>query len=200
MLDGTTTLMAMTHGLRAAGVWSDRRGTNLLDTGCPYYDVYRCADGRYVAVGAIERKFFLNLLGVLGLDGNAELRAGHQDRSRWPRLRAELSRAFAAHTRDEWAARFAGREACVTPVLDLREAQGTPQALARRLYSDVPGYAGAVQPTPAPRFARDPDATPVPPPVPGQSPLPGEHTRVILAELGVDTDRVEALRKRGVVN
>jgi alpha-methylacyl-CoA racemase len=110
VVEGTTALLSMVHGLQAAGVWADERGRNLLDTGCPYYDVYACADGGYVAVGTIERKFFGNLLAVLGLDEFAD---AHRDPSRWPALRSALAGAFASRDREDRAARVAGRDACV---------------------------------------------------------------------------------------
>ncbi|MEV4534701.1 CaiB/BaiF CoA-transferase family protein [Asanoa sp. NPDC049518] len=197
--DGTTSLLAMVQGFRAAGLWSDRRGTNLIDTGCPYYDVYRCADGGYVAVGAIERRFFVNLLTGLGLADDADLVAAHRDPSSWPALRAALTAAFAGATRDEWAERFAGRDACVTPVLELAEAAGAPQAVARDLYAPVPGHDGAVQVTPTPRFTTDPGGDPVAPPLPVPAPQPGEHTAAILAELGVSDDESVELFGAGVV-
>jgi alpha-methylacyl-CoA racemase len=198
--DGTTSLLAMLQGLRASGLWSDRRGTNLIDTGCPYYDVYRCADGGYVAVGSIERRFYLNLLAGLGLDGDADLVAAHRDPSRWPALRTALTAAFATATRDEWAELFADADACVTPVLEPGEAPHTPQALARGLYAPLADHDSAAQVTPTPRFATDPAEVPTAPPMPSRAPGPGEHTKAILAELGVSDEETAALRAAGVVN
>ncbi|MEV0713698.1 CaiB/BaiF CoA-transferase family protein [Asanoa sp. NPDC050611] len=195
--DGTTSLLAMVQGLRAVGLWSDRRGSNLIDTGCPYYDVYACADGGYVAVGPIERRFYLNLLAGLGLDGDADLVAAHRDPTHWPALRAALTTAFAGATRDEWADRFAGRDACVTPVLSLAEAAAAPHALARDLYAPVPG--GGAQVTPTPRFTTDPAGEPAAPPLPAPAPLPGAHTGAILAELGVTEAECADLRASGVI-
>ncbi|HTF10847.1 MAG TPA: CaiB/BaiF CoA-transferase family protein [Asanoa sp.] len=197
--DGTTSLLAMVQGLRASGLWSDRRGTNLIDTGCPYYDVYRCADDGYVAVGSIERRFYLNLLAGLGLDGDSDLVAAHREPTRWPALRTALTAAFATATRDEWAELFADADACVTPVLEPGEAPHAPQATARGLYAPVPAHAGAAQVTPTPRFATDPAKVPVAPPMPARAPRPGEHTKAILAELGVPDEETAALHAAGVV-
>jgi alpha-methylacyl-CoA racemase len=115
MVDGSSVLMQMMWGFRAMGMWSDERGTNMLDTGAPYYDTYECSDGRYVAVGAIEPQFYALLLQGLGLDP-ADL-PDQNDMSRWPELRAAFTEAFTAQDRDHWAKVFNGTDACVTPVL-----------------------------------------------------------------------------------
>jgi alpha-methylacyl-CoA racemase len=192
VLESTATLMSLIHGLRARGRWSDRRGENLLDTGCPYYDVYTCADGRWVAVGAIEERFFRTLLDVVGLGGDPVLTASHKDRTRWPALREALTAVFATRTRDEWAAAFDGVDACVTPVLDLDEAQAHPHAVARSAYAPL-GDGPYQQPAVTPRFSRS--STPVPAPAVG----PGQHTREILAELGYDDAAVTDLLAAGTV-
>jgi alpha-methylacyl-CoA racemase len=179
VVEGTTTLLSLVHGLQAVGLWADERGRNLLDTGCPYYDVYACADGGHVAVGTIERRFFVTMLSVLGL---SEFADAHRDPSRWPALRAALTSAFATRPRDAWVAAFAGRDACVTPVLSLAEARADPQAVARGGYAPVPGFPDAAQAAPAPRF--DGEVLPLP----GPAPAVGAHTREILAELGLDPE------------
>ena len=125
--------------------------------------------------------------------------AAHRDPARWPALRAALTAAFAGATRDEWAQRFAGRDACVTPVLELGEAPTAPHAAARDLYAPVAGHPDAAQVTPTPRFTTDPGAEPAAPPLPGPAPQPGEHTAAILAELGVSDDECVALHAAGVV-
>jgi alpha-methylacyl-CoA racemase len=191
VVEGTTTLMSLVHGLSAVGLWTDARGRNLLDTGCPYYDVYACADGRHVAVGTIERRFFETMLGVVGVDPS--FAAAHRDPSRWPALRSALTTAFAGATRDEWVARFAGLDACVTPVLDLAEARRDPQAVARDTYAPVPGFPDAAQAVPAPRF----DGETVP--LPGPAPAAGQHTREILESLGLPAGAVTALYDSGTV-
>jgi alpha-methylacyl-CoA racemase len=149
MVDGAALLTASLHGMRAAGAWSGERGTNLLDGGAPFYDTYEAADGRYVSVGALEHRFYAELLDGLGLDP-AELPAQY-DRSRWPELRARLAAAFRSRTRDEWEKVFAGTDACVTPVLSPEEAARHPHAVARAGFVEI---GGVVQPAPAPRFSR----------------------------------------------
>ena len=119
MVDGSSVLIQMMWAMRSLGMWSDERGTNMLDGGAPYYDTYECADGRYVAVGAIEPQFYAAMLAGLGLDA-ADL-PPQNDVSRWPELRAALTEAFAAKDRDHWAKVFADSDACVTPVLAFGE-------------------------------------------------------------------------------
>ena len=192
VLDATATLMGFVQGLRAQGQWSLDRGTNLLDTGCPYYDTYACADGRWIAMGTVEERFFLVALDVLGFDGDDPLRRAHSDPSRWAALRAALTETFATRTRDEWAVVFRDYDACVTPVLDLDEATRHEQAAARGAYQPIPGYA-VPQPAVAPRFGRSRTVVPPPPP------RVGEHTDAVLEELGYAPERVASLRSAGVV-
>jgi alpha-methylacyl-CoA racemase len=132
-------------------VWSDERGTNLLDGSAPFYDTYTCADGRYVAVGALEPQFYAELLAGLGL-ADAGLPAQY-DRSGWPVLRERFAAAFAAHDRDHWDAVFRDRDACVTPVLTWDEATREPHLVARDVFTERDGV---VQPRPAPRFRPGP--------------------------------------------
>jgi alpha-methylacyl-CoA racemase len=153
MVDGVAQLAQMVWSMRAAGTWRLERGSNLLDGGAPFYDTYTCADGRHVAVGALEPAFYRVLLSGLGLDP-AQL-PDRDDRANWPRLRAVLGRAFLTRTRDEWATRFADADACVTPVLDLDEAALHPQVGGR---GSVTLSDGARQAAPAPRFSRTPGA------------------------------------------
>ncbi len=155
MVDGSSVLVQMMWQMRASGTWSDVRGTNLLDGGAPYYDTYECADGRYVAVGALEPQFYAALLTGLGLEG-ADL-PGRDDVSRWPELRAALAEAFAAHGRDHWAEVFAESDACVTPVLAFGEVQTEPHITERNTFYEVNG---GLQPRPAPRFSRTAAETP----------------------------------------
>ena len=151
MVDGTAMLSQLVLGLRSSGAWVAERGANLLDGGAPFYDTYACADGRFVAVGALEPRFFEALLQGLGLPPEW---AGEQlDRSAWPRLRTRFTEVFATRTRDEWADHFAGTSACVTPVLTFEEAPDHPHLAARRTYRTVDGV---LQASPAPRFSRTP--------------------------------------------
>ncbi len=182
MVDGAALLATFIHGLRAAGGWQDERGSNLLDGGAPFYDSYQTADGRYVAVGALEPQFYAALLAGLGLDP-ATLPAQY-DRAGWPTLRAAFTARFGQRTQAEWAAVFTGTDACVAPVLSMSDAPGHAHNAARGTFIDV---AGVVQPAPAPRFSRTPAAHPAPPPAPGQD------TGAILAELGYPPAEIAAL-------
>jgi alpha-methylacyl-CoA racemase len=162
MVDGASVLLQMTWALRAMGIWTDRRASNLLDGGAPFYDTYACADGRYVAVGALEPEFYAALLAGLGLAGEDLPR--QLDQSGWPRLRSRFTEVFASRTRDEWAAAFADTDACVTPVLSFEEVGEHPHLTARETLIDLDGV---VQAAPAPRFSRTVPDQPSPPPEPG---------------------------------
>jgi alpha-methylacyl-CoA racemase len=162
MVDGSSVLTQMIWALRGHGAWTDQRGGNLLDGGAPFYDTYTCADGRWVAVGAIEPAFYQALLTGLGLD-DADL-PERLDRSSWPVLRARFTAAFLGRSRDEWAAVFADTDACVTPVLSFDEVAHHPHIAARQTLVEIDGV---TQPAPAPRFSRTPASLPKPPPEPG---------------------------------
>jgi alpha-methylacyl-CoA racemase len=151
MVDGTALLMAMHHGLAAAGLWSDRRHDNLLDGAAPFYRCYRTADDRFVAVGALEPGFYAALLTGLGIDPGTC--AAQYDRSGWDATARRMAAVFATRTRDEWAAHFAGTDACVAPVLTPLEATRDPHLAARHTFV---ARGGAMQPAPAPRFDRTP--------------------------------------------
>jgi alpha-methylacyl-CoA racemase len=185
MVDGVNTLLAMTYGFRAAAMWTDERGSNLLDGGAPFYDTYRCADGRYLAVGALEPQFWAVVVETLGLQDPPE----QYDAARWPELRALLSEAIATRTRDEWAEVFADLDACVSPVLTVGEAAAHPHLRARGAVVEVDG---AAQPAPAPRFSRTPGAltTPARP--------AGQDTRAALRDWGFADAELSALETAGV--
>lgn len=188
MVDGAAALTAMVHGMLAMGVWEDAREANLLDGAAPFYRTYTCADGRFVAVAALEAPFYAQLLTGLGLDP-----AGwpQHDRSRWPEQSRALARVFAGRTRDEWETVFEGTDACVAPVLSPSEAPLHPHMTARRTFVTRDGL---TQPAPAPRFSRSAPALSRPPAHPGQ------HTDEVLADLGLTQDEVEALRDGGAVS
>lgn len=150
IVDGTAHLSAMIHGMLAAGGWQDRRAANLLDGGCPYYGTYETADGGHMAVGALEGRFYAEFLRLLGLD---DLAPAHQDWTRWEELRERVAARFKSRTRDEWTAVFEDSDACVAPVLSLREAPHHPHLAARGTFTD---HGGITQPAPAPRFSVTP--------------------------------------------
>lgn len=162
MVDGTSLLMQMTWSMLGAGQWVDTPSSNMLDGGAPYYDVYACADGGYVAVGAIEAPFYAALLDGLGL--TSEDLPDQNDVSRWSDLRSAFGARFLTRTRDEWADVFADTDACVTPVLSMNEASHDPHLSAR---GSVAHLNGAVQAQPAPRFSRYKSLTPSAPRSPG---------------------------------
>ena len=149
MVDGVSTLAQLMWGLLHAGAWRDERERNIIDGAAPFYDTYVCADGRYVAVGAIEPKFYAALLAGLGL--RAEELPDQLDRRGWPVLKARFAGVFATRSRDEWAEVFGGTDACVTPVLSFAEAARHPHMVARRT---VVRHGGVPQAAPAPRFSR----------------------------------------------
>ncbi len=188
MVDGSALLNAFLYGMLARGMWAEERGTNLLDGGAPFYDTYETADGGYIAVGALEPKFYAELLHGLGL-AEDDL-PGQYDRAGWPVLRERFAAAFAKRTRDEWAEAFAGRDACVAPVLAPSEAPHHPHNAARGTFIDA---GGLVQPAPAPRFGRTVPGTPRPPA------RPGADTGAVLAGLGVSGEQIAALRAAGTV-
>lgn len=188
MVDGAAYLLSPLYAAHASGFWTDERGTNLLDSGAPFYDVYETADGGHMAVGAIEPQFYAELLDGLGLVADDLPR--QMDRSSWPAVKERFAAVFATRTRDEWTAVFADRDACVTPVLTMGEAPGHPQAGERDAFFEP---CGVVQPRPAPRFS----ATPTEPAT--ASSQPGDDTDAVLAELGYDSDRIAGLRSRLVV-
>jgi alpha-methylacyl-CoA racemase len=187
MIDGAALLLTPFYAARASGAWGER-GTNLLDTGAPFYDVYETADRQWLAVGAIEPQFYAALLDGLGLAGD-DLPA-QMDREGWPTLRARFSDTIRSRTRDEWVQHFARHDACVAPVLTPVEAPDHPHHQARHGFLSV---RGVPQPAPAPRFSRSVLATPQAPEHPGAS------TRDVLDAWGFEPTEVAALRGDGVL-
>jgi alpha-methylacyl-CoA racemase len=188
MVDGAASLMTMTHSFRAMGVWDDERGTNMLDTGAHYYDVYETADGQYVSVGSIERQFYDELLRLVGLDG--EDLPWQNDKAQWPAMKERFAALFRTKTRDEWCELLEGSDACFAPVLSIPDAIRHPHNVARGTFVEV---AGIPQPGPAPRFSRTEAEISSPPAHAGQ------HTDEILTGAGFDAEAIAKLREAGAV-
>ncbi|MDA8060995.1 MAG: CaiB/BaiF CoA-transferase family protein [Actinomycetota bacterium] len=192
MVDGAALLSAMIWGLRGAGAWGER-GTNLLDTGAWYYEVYETADGKFVSLGSLEPKFYSEMLERSGLaadvDGGGPV-PDPADRASWPGMKQRMAALVSTRTREEWCRLLEGTDACFAPVLELEEAPDHPHNAARGTFVEV---AGVVQPAPAPRFGRTPAALPRPPA------RPGEHTDDLLTELGLGEAEIAALRSAGTV-
>jgi alpha-methylacyl-CoA racemase len=189
MVDGAALLATQLHELLAAGLWTDRRGANLLDGAAPFYGVYETADGRHLAVGALEPQFYAELLERVGLA--AEDLPPQLDRDGWPVLRDRLAARFRTRTRDEWCRLLEGTDACVAPVLSLLEAPTHPHNQARGTFVDV---GGVTQPAPAPRFSRTPCAAPAPPVA------SGIDDAEVLTAWGVTPERVAHLRAGGAIS
>ena len=187
MVDGAALLMAPFWAARASGFWTDERGTNMLDSGAYFYDAYECADGGFVAVGAIEPQFHAALVKGLGLDGD-DL-PDQMDRAAWPGMKARLAAIFRSRSRDEWVEAFAGTDACVAPVLTMGEAAGHPHLQAR---GTVVESGGVPQPAPAPRVGG-------PLPLPGPPVQAGAHTDEVLGEIGLSAEERARLREAGAV-
>jgi alpha-methylacyl-CoA racemase len=185
IVDGTSSLTAILHGLLASDRWQDHRGSNFLDGGVPWYSCYETADHEWMAVGALEPKFYAQLVDLLGLPASARERDDH---TRWPALRQAIAQRFRERTRAEWTEIFDGTDACVAPVLSLTEAAQHPHIRARETFIDV---AGVSQPAPAPRFGRTPSDRPSGPVA------PGTHTRQVLTEAGIAD--VDELLRSGIV-
>lgn len=188
MVEGAAYLMTSIYGLHAAGLWSNERGDNLLDTGAPYYNTYETSDGQYISVGAIEPKFYAEMLRRMGLDG--EELPEQSDRSKWPEMRERFAEIFKSRSRDEWCEAMEGGEVCFAPVLTPEEVLEHPQNKARETFRTVEGV---VQPGPAPRFSRTPTDFQGPPS------RGGEHTRDVLADWGFAREEVAALEEAGAV-
>ncbi|WP_409060815.1 CaiB/BaiF CoA transferase family protein [Streptomyces sp. SYP-A7185] len=173
IVDGTAHLTSMIHGMLAAGGWQDRRGANLLDGACPFYGTYETADGGAMAVGALEQQFYDEFIALLGLANEAPAR---KDLARWGELREAVAARFKARTREEWTAVFEGSDACVAPVLSLREAPAHPHLAARGTFVD---HGGITQPAPAPRFSSTPTQ------VRGGPAQPGADTEAVARDWNV---------------
>lgn len=188
MVDGAASLMTLFFGMKAMGIWSEQRGTNVLDTGAHFYDVYETADGKYVSIGSIEAKFYAELLRLTGLEGEAL--PDQMDRQRWQGMKERLQAVFKQKTRDEWCAIMEGSDVCFAPVLSMEEAPEHPHNRARGTFVE---FDGVVQPGPAPRFSRTRPQIQRPPS------KPGEHTEEALLDWGFTKEEIEALQKAKVV-
>ena len=187
--------MTMMWAFTAMGIWSEERGTNMLDTGTHYYDTYETADGRFVSIGSIEPQFYAELLRLTGLEAHLQSKGKelpHQmDKAHWEELTGELAEIFASKTRDEWCALMEGTDVCFAPVLTMAEAAEHPHNVARGTFVE---HSGITQPAPAPRFSRTPGEIQRPPAHPGQ------HTDEVLGEwLGLDAEALAGLRSSGSV-
>lgn len=189
MIDGTSLLMAMMWGNRHNGKWLEQRQSNFLDGAAPFYGTYCCADGGFVAVGAIEDPFWQALLERCGVD-DPVLRAHAHDKAQWPALRARMAAIFLTRPRDEWCRMLEGTDACLTPVLTMSESLSHPQAIARAAFIELDGVQ---QPAAAPRFSRTPAVLPTVPP------LVGEHSTAILREFGFTESAIAEALASGMV-
>lgn len=187
MVDGAALLGAAFHGFVSSGTWHTTRGTNIVDSGAPFYDTYETADGRWLAVAAMEPHFYAELLEVLGIDPGSL--PDQNDESQWPQMKKIFADAVRRRPRDEWVARADGR-ACISAVLDVEESWTHPHNVARGTFVDI---AGVTQPAPQPRFSRTPAR------VDGPPPAPGEHTREALAAWGVGEDTIAAWLDAGAI-
>ncbi|WP_182378245.1 CaiB/BaiF CoA-transferase family protein [Nocardioides sp. WS12] len=187
MVDGSALLAAAFHGFVSAGTWDTERGTNIVDSGAPFYDAYETADARWLAVGALEAHFYADLLEILELDPAAL--PDQDDRSQWPGMKKTFADVVRTRTRDEWIERAAGR-GCISAVLDVEESWTDPHNVARGTFVDV---AGVTQPSPQPRFSRTPayvDSAP---------PAPGENTRDALDGWGIPTQKIDEWEAAGAI-
>ncbi len=189
MVDGTATLMAFIWGLKALGGWSEELGVNLLDTGAPEYDTYETADGKFIALGALESQFYAEFLERTGLANEDLPHPG--DKAQRPVLRERFTALFLTKTRDEWCALLEGTDSCFAPVLPMSEAAQHPHIRARQTIVEVDGV---WQPAPSPRFSRTPGA------IAGPPSKPAEHTDAVLADWGFPIDEIARLRDAGAVN
>ncbi|WP_341703935.1 CaiB/BaiF CoA-transferase family protein [Ferrovibrio sp.] len=181
MVDGAASLMTLFYGLKGAGLWSDTRGGNMLDSGAPWYDSYECADGGFVAIGSIEGKFYAELIQKLGLD--PKILPKQHDRRNWQSLRAAIAASFRTKTRDEWCRLMEGSDICFAPILSLEEAPRHPHMAARETFVAPDGV---TQPAPAPRFSRTPGG------IAHKPPVRGEGGAAALAEWGVTAEAQHA--------
>jgi alpha-methylacyl-CoA racemase len=184
MVEGASLLGAMFAGFLATKNWSEERGTNILDTGAPWYNVYETKDGKHISIGSIETRFYEELLQKLGVPD-----LGQHDRKRWPEMRELFVKTFKSKSRDEWCKVFDGSDACFAPVLSWSEARRDAHNVARKSFTEV---ANVEQPSPAPRFSRTPGA------VRRAPPERGEGGRRALQDWGFEAETITKLSKLGL--
>ena len=187
MTDGSALLSTMMHSFKAMGIWGDR-GTNLLDTGAPFYDVFECADGEYISIGSIEPQFYSELLRITEIDQSENPK--QMDRTKWAEMKSKIGDAIKGKTRSEWEELMEGTDVCFAPVLSMDEAYAHPHNKERNTFIEI---AGVMQPAPAPRFSRTPASVSSPPPHAGQ------HTEEVLAGLGLTKDEILMLREQNII-
>lgn len=188
MVDGAALLMTSFFGAQQVGYWKEERGSNMLDSGAPFYDTYECGDGAFISVGAIEPQFYSALLRGLGLQAH-EL-PQQMDMAKWPEMKEIFTRTIKSKSRDEWMRVFEGADACVAPILKMSEVPGHPHIQARRTLVD---FQGNWQPAPAPRFSRTQAE------ISQRAADIGEHSDEILQELGLDSQAIDKLRASSVI-
>jgi alpha-methylacyl-CoA racemase len=188
MVDGATALMSIIHGAQMSGWWNEERGTNLLDTGAHFYEVYETKDGKYVSLGSIEPQFYAELIQRLGLEGEDLPR--QNDRSQWDAMKERFRGIFKQKTRDEWCELLEGTDVCFAPVLTMSEARRHPHNVERKVF--VEAY-GVEQPAPAPRFSRSRGE------IQGLPPRPGEHSDEVLLDYGIGPEEIQKLRDLGAI-
>lgn len=187
MTDGSALLATMVHSFKAMGIWGER-GTNLLDTGAPFYDVFECADGECISIGSIEPQFYSELLRITGLDKSDNPK--QMDRSNWAEMKSKISDVIRGKTRKEWENLMEGTDVCFAPVLSIDEAYAHPHNKERQTFIDIEGI---MQPAPAPRFSRTPSSVKSPPPHAGQ------HTEQVLLDSGFTTDEISILKEENII-
>ncbi|MFV0257511.1 MAG: CaiB/BaiF CoA transferase family protein [Acidimicrobiales bacterium] len=189
MVDGAASLMNMFWTMKTAGLWRDERGTNMLDTGAPFYDAYECADGEYISIGSIEPQFYAELLELSGLGEQPDL-APQMDRNQWPAMKERVTALFKTKSRDEWCAIMEHSDVCFAPVLSMEEATKHPHNVARQTFVEANGM---TQAAPAPRFSR------TSPEIKRPAPHAGQHTDEVLGQFGFDSDEIAKLRTTNAV-
>jgi len=188
MVDGAASLMSSIYGMRASGLQNDRRGENILDSGAHFYDVYETADGKFISIASIEKKFYAEFLQRTGLEG--ETLPEQMDREQWPELKERWAKLFKTKTRDDWCELLEGTDVCFAPVLSMEEAPHHPHNRERNAFVEVEGVP---QPAPAPRFSRTPSQVQRPPAA------DGENTEEGLRDWGFSPDEITKLRKAGAI-